>query len=155
MGKIITSSFATRKARNHFNNMFCTPLVKLQNRGGEEIIPGEIVQITGRGNFKNEFNLMAIHTGVHIHNIWCEHLELFDKMIIELEDNGQDFLFFHVNQEGKIIDATPFQSEIWKGGSIPTHSMEMLKPGKPCPLHKPPHFNFGYLKHKIKDLKFV
>jgi len=74
---------------------------------------------------------------------------------ITLEDNGQDFLEFYVDSVGKIIDAQPFQSSIWVGGYIPVWSKDMVKPGELCPLHKPPVFQYGFLKHKIEQVEEV
>ena len=73
--------------------------------------------------------------------------------IIELEDNGQDFLELITDQKGIIIDAKPFQKEIWAGGIIPIETMLIV--GEELPLHKPPHFNYGFLKHKVKSIKKV
>ncbi|WP_234111395.1 hypothetical protein [Chryseobacterium sp. R2A-55] len=72
--------------------------------------------------------------------------------IIELEDNGQDFLEIVCDENGEIIETKPFQSSIWKGGFIPIKSPDMLLPGLPCPIHKPPHINYGFLKHRIKNV---
>lgn len=73
--------------------------------------------------------------------------------IIELEDNGQDFLELITDHKGVIIDAKPFQKEIWAGGIIPIEFMLVV--GEELPIHKPPHFNYGFLKHKVKSIKKV
>jgi hypothetical protein len=65
---------------------------------------------------------------------------------IELEDNGQDFLEFITDQEGHILEAKPFQTEVWKNGYIPIESQEI---GEQCMMHKPPHIIYGHLKHKV------
>jgi hypothetical protein len=75
--------------------------------------------------------------------------------IIELEDNGQDFLELVTNHVGIIIDAKPFQKEAWEGGIIPIFDQEMCVVGESLPIHKPPHINFGFLKHNIKSIKKV
>jgi len=75
--------------------------------------------------------------------------------IIELEDNGQDFLELVTNHAGIIIDAKPFQKDVWEGGIIPISDLEMCVVGEPLPIHKPPHINFGFLKHNIKSIKKV
>ncbi len=72
------------------------------------------------------------------------------KTKITLEDNGQDFLEFICNEEGMIVETYPFQGNIWNGGFIP---IDMAKVGEVCPLHKPPHVYYGYLKHKIVKLE--
>jgi hypothetical protein len=73
------------------------------------------------------------------------------KLLVTLEDNGQDFLEFVIENE-KIIKARPFQNEIWKGAT--TSELE-LEEGKEFPIHKPPHINFGFLKHKVKNIKQI
>jgi hypothetical protein len=74
--------------------------------------------------------------------------------IIELEDNGQDFLKLITDQNGVILDAKPFQKEVWAGGVIPL-DFGMLVVGEALPIHKPPHINFGFLKHNVKSIKTV
>lgn len=73
--------------------------------------------------------------------------------IIELEDNGQDFLEIVTDQDGVIIETRPFQTSVWKGGIIPIEQKHMMKVGKNLPIHHPPNINFGFLKHKIKSVK--
>lgn len=75
------------------------------------------------------------------------------KTKIYLEDNGQDFLVFTCSEGGMIIKTEPFQGIIWDGGVIPVYDDEMVAVGKPCPIHKPPHIVFGYLKHKIEKIE--
>lgn len=65
---------------------------------------------------------------------------------ITLEDNGQDFLEFIVDEFGIILEARPFQTEVWKGGFIPVDQQEL---NSECMLHHLPHFDHGYLKHKV------
>lgn len=72
--------------------------------------------------------------------------------IIELEDKGQDFLELITDEYGVIVDAKPFQKDIWVGGIIPE---TMLAVGKALPIHKPPHINYGFLKHNVKSIKQV
>lgn len=74
------------------------------------------------------------------------------KTIIHLEDNGQDFTRFVCNEAGVILEALPFQSSIWAGGFIP---LDMVKAGEPCPMHKPPHINFGWIKHNVEQIEIV
>jgi hypothetical protein len=38
--------------------------------------------------------------------------------IVHLEDHGQDFTEFHVNDQGVIVDARPFQAWVWSGWKI-------------------------------------
>ena len=69
--------------------------------------------------------------------------------IIELEDNGQDFLSFETDVIGIIIKTEPFQGDVWNGGLIPVHSQNE---NELCMMHKPPHYNYGFLKHKVKKI---
>ena len=74
------------------------------------------------------------------------------QTIIELEDNGQDFTIIVCDENGEITETQPFQTGIWKGGFIPIESPDMLKAGLHCPIHKPPHIKYGFLKHRIKNV---
>jgi hypothetical protein len=68
---------------------------------------------------------------------------------IELEDNGQDFLSFTTDEHGTIVKTEPFQADVWNGGYIPVESQFE---GEFCMMHKPPHFNYGYLKHRVTKI---
>lgn len=37
---------------------------------------------------------------------------------IEFEDKGQDFLEWTLNDEDKVVDSFPFQTDIWKGTKV-------------------------------------
>ncbi len=69
--------------------------------------------------------------------------------IVELEDNGQDFLQFTTDSKGVIVKTEPFQGEVWSGGYIPIESQGV---GDYCMMHKPPHFNYGFLKHRVTKI---
>ena len=73
------------------------------------------------------------------------------KHLISLEDNGQDFLQFVV-ENNVVIESIPFQTSVWKGMYIP---VENLKVGELCLVHNPPHINFGALKHKVEKIEVV
>lgn len=75
--------------------------------------------------------------------------------IIELEDNGQDFLKVITNHVGVIIELQPFNIGAFLGAIIPIAQNEMMEPGKLLPIHSPPHINYGFLKHKIKKVEKV
>lgn len=68
---------------------------------------------------------------------------------IELEDNGQDFLSFTTDADGTIIKTEPFQGEVWNGGYIPVLSQFQ---GELCMMHKPPHIDRGFLKHRVTKI---
>ncbi|MGY0034421.1 hypothetical protein [Pedobacter sp. NJ-S-72] len=42
-------------------------------------------------------------------------------MIIEFEDNGQDFLTWKLDQDGRVIDCSPFQQSAWVGKYVFQH----------------------------------
>lgn len=72
--------------------------------------------------------------------------------IIQIEDKGQDFTKIICDESGKILETKPCQSEVWKGGYIPLYENGMFSIGKPCPIHHPPHIEFGFLKYNIIDI---
>ena len=76
------------------------------------------------------------------------------KIKIHLEDNGQDLLWLLCNEYGDIVDAGPFQTDIWVGGTIPIWEHELLAEGKPCPIHSA-YITQGYLKHKIEKIEVI
>ncbi len=73
---------------------------------------------------------------------------------ITLEDRGQDFLELYVSEDGVIVDAQPFQADVWKGAYIPVGG-NMVEVGKPCPIHCPPQISFGFLNYKIEKIEVV
>lgn len=73
------------------------------------------------------------------------------KQIIHFEDNGQDFLQFIV-EDDIVVEAKPFQTDIWKGAYIPVYNVNV---GEPCPIHHPPHINYGYLKHNVEKIETI
>ena len=69
--------------------------------------------------------------------------------LIELEDNGQDFLKFTTDIDGNIIKTEPFQGDIWNGGYIP---IESQLENELCMMHNPPNIEYGHLKHKVINI---
>jgi hypothetical protein len=74
---------------------------------------------------------------------------------ITLEDHGQDFLELYVSEDEVVIDARPFQGHIWKGAMIPIRDKNMVKVGARCPIHDPPHINYGFLKYNIEAIEEI
>lgn len=74
---------------------------------------------------------------------------------ITLEDKGQDFTSLIVSDKGKVLEARPFQTSIWKGAYIPITVDGMVQVGKLCPIHNPPHINYGHLKYKIERIEQI
>lgn len=56
-------------------------------------------------------------------------LRLLDRTIaiIEFEDHGQDFLRWHLDKDGVVIESQPFQNFAWKGLAV--FEIDNLKPG--------------------------
>lgn len=71
------------------------------------------------------------------------------KKVIHLEDQGQDLLSLVVENQ-MIVEERPFDRGLFTGGFIPDLELEV---GKPCPLHHPPHFIYGYLKYKVTKIE--
>ncbi len=69
---------------------------------------------------------------------------------IELEDKGQDFTRLRTNEQGIVIAAEPYQTDVWKGALIP---ISQQKIGDLCMIHHLPHIEYGYLKYKVLDIK--
>lgn len=148
MAKTITEAFASRKPKGFFNEKYAIITINEENIGGESIPKGVLVKITGTGRSKTALNIKYETTGVQIHNVWCGYLELVEKVgfKIELQDNGQDFLFFITDQYGTILKAEPFQSEIWKGCSIP---LDIQQVNGACLIKMPSEENLKYLNHEV------
>lgn len=48
-------------------------------------------------------------------------------MKIKFEDNGQDFLWWELDNEGFVINAGPFQASVWVGSQV--YMPEHIQPG--------------------------
>lgn len=49
------------------------------------------------------------------------------KTLIQFEDHGQDFLWWVVDEAGKVIDCGPFQGFVWLGFTVT--NLHLVKPG--------------------------
>src|SRR5690606_6256287 len=49
--------------------------------------------------------------------------------IFGFKDNGQDFLYWFVDKDGRVLAAHPFQSSVWKDCIVAGHVMELAEPG--------------------------
>ena len=72
------------------------------------------------------------------------------KKRIRIEDQGQDFLWFVVDENDKIVDAGPFQAAFWSGNYIPG---DMLRVGELCPIYMPRFIYYGYLIYKVESIE--
>lgn len=71
---------------------------------------------------------------------------------ITLEDKGQDFLRFITDDKGIVIEALPYQTDVWKGALIPIAQQEI---GDLCMIHHPPRIEYSYLRYKVLDIKEI
>lgn len=71
------------------------------------------------------------------------------RKIIHLEDQGQDLLRL-VLENGKVVEEQPVNQGIYIGGYVPKYELEV---GQPCPMHCPPHIEFGYLKYNVTKIE--
>lgn len=72
------------------------------------------------------------------------------KRKIRIEDKGQDFLWFVVDEDDKIVDAGPFQTAFWSGNYVPSG---MLRVGELCPIYMPRFIYFGHLIYKVESIE--
>ena len=74
---------------------------------------------------------------------------------ITLEDCGQDFTILYINEDGIVIDALPFQANVWRGAIIPVNSLCLFEVGQPLPIHHPPYIIYGFLKYRIAEIEYI
>lgn len=72
--------------------------------------------------------------------------------IFHFEDNGQDFLHWYVDKNGKVLEAWPFQTSVWKDSIVGPHVMEVGEAGDNMDyIFKDGSYNT--LKHKIERIE--
>lgn len=85
---------------------------------------------------------------------------------INLKDEGQDLLWFIINEEGIVLEAGPFHNDLYKGAYIPydctnNHGIDneeddylppLFSVGADCPIHHPPHLIHTWLKFKVESV---
>jgi hypothetical protein len=131
-------------------------LVKVAKKGNTSEVTGQdvldsrkamadMVQMIGRGVRSENIPLSSVVVQSPKFDVDPECV-----LIVEFEDDGQDFTEFQLDVKGKVLKSTPFQSELWAGAIVP---LDMLKIGEPLPIHHPPNINHGYLKHKVKNVR--
>lgn len=69
---------------------------------------------------------------------------------ITLEDKGQELLWLKVDERDLVVEADPFQNEVWKDAYIP---IWMVNVGQLCPIHKYPNIIRGFLKYKVESIR--
>lgn len=74
------------------------------------------------------------------------------KYKIHFQDNGQDFLEWHINENGTVINAEPFQSEIWTGSFVLPKNIENLKEGATL-IFTNKYGVESSMKHKISKIE--
>lgn len=71
---------------------------------------------------------------------------------INFEDNGQDFLWWTINERGLVVDCGPFQASVWCGSIVV--DTELLQPGDPVDFVSR-HGDVLMLKHRVKSIEEV
>lgn len=65
---------------------------------------------------------------------------------IFFEDNGQDFLYWIIDDQGRVVSAGPFQNELWKDSVVDLNSLE---PGEPLFFISRHNGEYMELIHKV------
>lgn len=81
-------------------------------------------------------------------------IKIETKYIIHFEDHGQDFLEWHIDENGYIIDSKPFQKTIWVGKFTIPQTAEV---GKKLAiwLDGESWINYPIRKIEVKDTKGI
>lgn len=74
---------------------------------------------------------------------------------ITLEDRGQDFTTLYTDENGMVVDAQPYQANIWRGAMIPVNDPGMFEVGQPLPIHHSPHIMWGLLRYRIQKIEHI
>lgn len=72
---------------------------------------------------------------------------------IQLEDHGQDFLIWDVNEDGKVIGCSPFQAWLWTKYTI-LNPLNSLGPGDELDIYREGDspFTLAYPVEKIERI---
>lgn len=74
---------------------------------------------------------------------------------IHIQDHGQDFLWWDVNEDGDVVDCGPFQASVWVGSELRL-PVELLEPGDPINFVSPNGefmtLNYAIEKIEIKEV---
>ena len=70
-------------------------------------------------------------------------------LIIEFEDHGQDFLYWQLDADGKVVASMPYQSEIWNGTIV---NLKELKLGEQ-PLIITKYGKFSSINYKVLSVQ--
>lgn len=68
---------------------------------------------------------------------------------IFFEDNGQDFLYWIIDDQGRVVSAGPFQNAFWKDNMV---DLDSLEPGKPLFFTFKLNGESLELKHKVEKV---
>lgn len=77
-------------------------------------------------------------------NQWLKQITCY---IVEFEDDGQDFLKWHIDGRGEVIHCEPFQAFVWNGKMLDVTEMKV---GLPLPLQ-----NDTVIIHNVKSIKRI
>jgi len=75
---------------------------------------------------------------------WLKQMTCY---IVEFEDDGQDFLKWHIDGRGEVIHCEPFQAFVWNGYMVDVTEMKV---GLPLPLQ-----NETIIIHNVKSIKRI
>lgn len=75
------------------------------------------------------------------------------KRKITFVDNGQDFLWWIVDENGKVVDCRPFQASIWTQYTV-VNDLTRLKKGHKLGIRKGDEFPVE-LKHAVRKVEIV
>lgn len=67
-------------------------------------------------------------------------------------DEGQDFLEWDINEEGKVVDCRPFQGDIWIGTKV--HNKD-IKPGDILDITLPGGTDTTTLIHAVEKVQQI
>lgn len=71
---------------------------------------------------------------------------------LHFEDQGQDFLWWEINEEEEVVDCGPFQASIWVGCQLITDSETGLVEGD-CPVFMNKQGEMKQLLYKVEEIE--
>lgn len=71
--------------------------------------------------------------------------------VLKFEDNGQDFLEWHLDKNGKVVDAKPFQGSVYIGAQM----IDYVEGECPVFVHPRIPGEVNQLIHRIKEVTQV
>lgn len=72
---------------------------------------------------------------------------------IRFEDQGQDFLWWVVNDYGRVVNCGPFQASVWIGSIVP--DADLLKPNDKVEFIPRNSGDVMVLKYRVQSVEVV